>query len=745
MSPRVLVIQPPLLLSSSFIDYPYFTSLGAYRAAAVLEGQGLEVEVLDAFDRPTAGLVLRGRTAWLGEPKQTFLARLADLEADLMLIAGSPFLMTWPGANWLSELIQHLKARGKYTVLADMVQGGMHYLDYQEPPGADLVLRYEGERLLARLAASIGKGERPGKVVWTECEPFPLDDLPAPAYHLMDTQAYFDFLGRVLSSSWRPGPIPVTPEQTLPLVTARGCRWNCVFCSKNPGLTESRHLVRNVPMPRVEARVTDWIERFGLRRLAVLDEVANLDAERFGSLLDLLDRLDLWVEFPNGLRADRLSEEQVIRLRDRTSGLKVSLESASPRVQREILKKNLDPGAVTRVSECCHRHGLPLEVHLIIGTPGERREEIVETLDMACRLADEHGTTPRLQFATPLPGTELSAICRERGYLTGQPEDLHAGFSQRGVIKTPEFDPDYLIQAKAILEKRLGFYREPKVIINLTYRCNNNCIFCAVADRERRDADTDEVISALGRYREAGYHLVDLDGGEPTLHPDLMKVIAEARSLDYRRITVITNGRRLSYPAFAETLAESGVDEVLVSLHAPESVLQARLTGVEASFAQTAAGLENILKFINNPERVGVNTTLVTDNLEGLSDLAEFLAGLGVRRWNLQVVTPFGRAKASQLPAEQELTDRLSRVLTDPPQGMQIQVINCPPCLLPGFEEAAAVDFQKSERDMVFVGRDGENLQAFLSRRRRPDRRCMGCLHSLLCPGFYEFEPDDPQ
>lgn len=748
---RAIVIQPPLLLSSQFIDYPYFSMLGAYQAAAVLADAGLELEIIDAFARPGADLErLDEGTAWLGEPREVFLERLKGAAADLVLIASNPFLTGKPGIRWLRALLGHVRdaCRGP-VVLADMHTGGMHYLEYdprellQMESGPDLILRYECERLLGELAAALRTGERPAGGIRGEHAPFALDDVPLPDFARMDAEAYFDFLERVLASPWRPGPIPARPGHTLPLVTARGCPYGCIFCSKNPGLDHAR-TVRSHPWERVHAWLRDARDRLGLERVAVLDEIANLDPARFGRLLDALEELDIQVAFPNGLRADRLEEDHVRRLKARTAGLKVSLESASARVQREVLGKNLDPASVERVAGWCRRHGLGLEVHVLIGIPGERREEVVATLREAARLRDAYGVVPRLQFATPLPGTPMERLCREQGLLAEDPEDLHACFQGRSIIRNQGLEPGFLARAMRAFERTDRPAASRKVIVNLTYRCNNRCVFCAVGDRAARDADPDQVVSSLRAYRERGYELLDIDGGEPTLHPSLLTIVDEARRLGYRRITVVTNGRRLSYPAYARGLVDAGVDEVLVSLHASGASLQARITRADDSFAQTTAGIRNTLELLRDPDSLAVNTTIVHHNLDDLHALGDLLGETGVRRWNLQVVTPFGRAEANQLPDQDRLGNTLRSLLSRPPAGMHIQVINCPPCLLGEHAESAAVDFGKAGRDMVFVGERGENLQAYLSHRRARDARCTGCPWSISCPGFYLFDTTAP-
>jgi MoaA/NifB/PqqE/SkfB family radical SAM enzyme len=739
---RALILHPPVRLSRQFIDTPYFTLLGAYQAAAVLREAGWDVGVVDGFATADADWALQSDSVWLGQNAEAYLRRVRAAGADLVVVHTSPFLLSPTSRAWLRRLVASVdRSQAGSVVLAEMFSGGMHYLEVDpnqlldELPSVDRVLRYECEPLLRRLGGKTPLQER----VWENHDAFSLAELPGPAFDLLDADAYFGFLGRVLGAAWRPGPFPAEPTRTLPLVTARGCPFGCSFCTKNPGLPGERRQLRAIPMARVAVRVEEWQDRFGLERLAVLDELVNLDAERFDDLLELAERRSLRLEFPNGLRADRVRPQQVSRLARLTSRLKVSLESSSRRVQDELLDKHLDPASVRAVAGWCQQQGLPLDVHYLIGIPGERRSEMRDTIGTAAELHHDHGARPLLQFATPLPGTRLEQQCREQGWLTERPTDLANAFQGRGIIRTDEFDPDTLEAARWILTRLTDSPPERKVIANLTYQCNNRCSFCAVGDRAPHHADARAIRSALRRYRDDAFELLDFDGGEPTLHPDLLTLVANAKRLGFRRISVVTNGRRASYFDYARSLASSGVDEVLVSLHAPTAGLHDSLTHAPGSFEQTVAGIANVLRAMPSAEDVAVNTTVVVDNVSQLEELAAALLRWGVRRWNLQVVTPFGRATGEMRPDEATLRAHLLPLLDGLRPKLRVQLINCPPCFVPGHERAAAVDFAKAERDMVFVGEAGENLQAFLSRRRRHTERCAECLYALLCPGEYVF------
>ncbi|HOX44660.1 MAG TPA: radical SAM protein [Myxococcota bacterium] len=749
-TPRMLIVVPPLALDRDFVDSPAFLAWPAYLAAAVVRQAGLEVEVLDGLAAPGADLRaaaggLEGDALWVGQPAAGFLERLEATSADAAVLVGSPFLIQRLARPWLRAMLERLgPGRIGRRVLADLYTGGMHYLDYDGPgllaglTGLDLILRFEGERLLRGLAEEVRAGAPAQGGVRSEREAFPLDDLPAPAWELLPLEAYFDFLQRVLTSRVRAPSMQPRPARTLPLQTSRGCPYGCCFCTRNPGLPAPRRQVRPVPWPRVDAWLQDWRRGLELERVVVLDEIANLEPARFTSLLGAAERLGLRLEFPNGLRADLLSEDQLRRLRRLTDRIKVSLESASPRVQQEVLGKRLDPGQTVRVAASCHDLGLALQVHALIGLPGETRTEVMQTLALLAELRDAQAVEPLVQFPVPLPGSELAARLDPAAVPLAEALP-YASFQQAAWPLPGAPEAAFLEQARAEFTRRL----EPgpgKLIVNLTYLCNNRCVFCAVGDRPRRHAAREEVEAALRSQREAGTDLLDLDGGEPSLHPDLVPLVELARGLGYRTITLITNARRLSYPAFARRLVQAGVGQFLVSVHGPDAAVHEALTCAPGSFEQTRRGLRAALEAAGDAGRIAVNTTVVAGNLARLGDMGAWLAAEGVTRWNLQLLTPFGRAHAGLLPAQDGLQRALEGLLAAPPAGLRLQVINCPPCRLPGREGATRVDFGKRDRAMLFVGGAPTNLRAYLAERRRRIQGCASCAFSLSCGGDWDFE-----
>lgn len=740
---ELLIVQPSLILPREFVDYPYFVGLGAYRAAAVLRNAGWCVRVLDGFARDDAGLFLAGDRAWLGTRRSAFLAALRSDPSNVVLINASPFLLSPMAREWLTELVVELrKSSERSIVLAELYQGGMHYVEYEPRqllkslPGISALLRYECEPMLSGLEDALANARESAPLVLENRTAFSLEGLPAPAFDLLESDAFFTFLERALGSEWRPGPIPATPRRTLPLITSRGCWYNCEFCSKNPGLPEPRNQLRFVELGSIERALKRWQGLFGVERIVLLDEFPNAIPGRFDAFLTIVEQLGLRLEIPNGVRADHLNQHQVSRLAGLTSRLPISLESASRRTQFELLGKRLEPDAVNKVAQWCAEARLGLDVHCLVGIPGESNAELRRTVKAAIDIHQEFGARFLPQLPVPIPGTRLDQRLRASGWIPADTYDVEEAFAKP--VELEGVTQSAYAREAARLIVRTTWAQPPKVIVNLSYKCNNHCTFCAVGDRKQVDSPTEDVLKTIAEYSRRGYEYLDLDGGEPTLHPDLLAIIDEAKRLGYAHVTVITNGRRLAYRAFMDCLADSGVDEVLVSLHAAEPQLQDMLTSIPGSFEQTTQGIRNVLRRMR-ADQLGINTTVVAANVARLPELGRLLGELGAKRWNIQLITPFGRANAAQAPSLQVLTQTLLPLLANPPPGLRVSLVNCSPCLVPGYEHLASQDFGKAYRDMVFVGASGQNLQGYLSEKRRQDDRCTECLYSPICPGHYVF------
>lgn len=108
------------------------------------------------------------------------------------------------------------------------------------------------------------------------------------------------------------------------------------------------------------------------------------------------------------------------------------------------------------------------------------------------------------------------------------------------------------------------------LIFEITERCNLTCPTCFTASSPKLGWRTsvDEFCEKLDRLLENGKHdadIVQLSGGEPTVHPELERIIEACFERGVRRVYLNTNGVRLaSDAAFAERLAELGGERLQI-------------------------------------------------------------------------------------------------------------------------------------------------------------------------------------
>lgn len=750
---RVVVVFPPLDVSRDFIDYPYFADLGAVQAAAVLRAAGYEVTLLDALARPGATVEpLPEARLRLGVTPEALLAELPPVA--LAVVALTPFHRPPARDALLAQVLTGLRERQPELpiVLADLYQSGQHVVDVGSAallaayPEVDALLRYEAEGSLPQLAARLLAEGRPrAPFAQHGQELAELDRLPLPAWDLVDVPAYFALHETVVERLGRPGwAFPIT-GRSLPLLSSRGCPFRCSHCSSNPGLEPGAPKKQRRHSPAYLARHLDLLVSLGARRVHLLDELANVNERHFDALLALLAERGLAFELPNGVRADYVLDQHLTAMRGRLTTLSVSAESGVQRVVTEVVDKQLDLRAITDTAERAQRAGVPLLVHFMIGMPGETREEINGTLAFALELFERWGAWPSVQYATPLPGTRLAERAAQHGHVLPVLGDWGPHFQQRPSIATPDFSLEELRQFKETFDLRLAASRGPqKIIMNVTYKCNNRCPFCAVGTRTQVDGNYERQRELLVKYRKQGVALVDFDGGEPTMNPKLIPLIKFARRLGYQKVNVTTNGRLAAYEDYADQLVHSGLTSLLFSIHGHTRAIHAANVGVPEAFDQTLEGVRRCLALAPPGVELGANVTLTKSNHRHIGEIAALVYGLGLRWLNVQFLTPFGRATHTVNPDTTEAAQHVMRMIDEYGDRMNVQVINLPWCYLPGYERYLMGDLLKLERHMLFVNNEEVNLFQYLREQRQHEPQCASCTRRIFCGGFYRLT-DNPE
>lgn len=132
--------------------------------------------------------------------------------------------------------------------------------------------------------------------------------------------------------------------------------------------------------------------------------------------------------------------------------------------------------------------------------------------------------------------------------------------------------------------------------LNLTYQCNSRCLFCAADVKYKQKTQPISVAQLSAMLNEKQYLRIDLSGGEPTIHPEILEIVKLCRT-HTENVTILTHGRRLQDAAFAEALLAAGAGTLVIPLYGTEAARHDFVSHVRGSFDQTVEGLNNLQRF----------------------------------------------------------------------------------------------------------------------------------------------------
>jgi MoaA/NifB/PqqE/SkfB family radical SAM enzyme len=97
-------------------------------------------------------------------------------------------------------------------------------------------------------------------------------------------------------------------------------------------------------------------------------------------------------------------------------------------------------------------------------------------------------------------------------------------------------------------------------------KCNLSCAYCNEFDKTSNPVPFEELKSRLRKLKELGTFAVNLTGGEPTMHPDLVPLIRYCRrDLQFLKTSIITNGFYLK-KELIEDLNKAGLQDMQISI-----------------------------------------------------------------------------------------------------------------------------------------------------------------------------------
>jgi anaerobic magnesium-protoporphyrin IX monomethyl ester cyclase len=271
-----------------------------------------------------------------------------------------------------------------------------------------------------------------------------LDALPMPDYSVLDFSKY--------SMNFKKEP---QAPRVLPygkILTSRGCPINCVFCEVK---SISGMKIRAKSPERVISEIETLINDYGIKSLEFMDDQLLGKVDRFKEILRLMIKKNWDLEW----MADNVSvfyiDEEMIDLMKSTKCFYLSLavESGSPRVLKDIIKKPVKLDHVKRIADYARKNGIDTCSLFVIGFPGETWNEIRQTIKFAEDLGTDY---VKINIASPFRGTDLYDLAKSTNTIIPDVDFDDIDWC-KAVISTDEFTPDQLTILRAMEWDRINF------------------------------------------------------------------------------------------------------------------------------------------------------------------------------------------------------------------------------------------------------------------------------------------------
>lgn len=239
-----------------------------------------------------------------------------------------------------------------------------------------------------------------------------LDEIGFPAYHLIDINDYITnekpfhktFIEQYNDDLKFQGIYEITKqklygiESLFPIVTARGCTHQCLFCY--------RHMkkYRKHSIDFVIRHIKYVQETFGVSGISFYDELFNGDVKWVYDFADAIDSNNLKIAYKTSARADKISDKMLGRLSD-TGCFSIAFgqESGSEKILKEYRKGILKKKNVSSTI-LCREYGIHNTVQIVIGSPSEDINTINETIEF---LKEVKVKSISINYLLPFPGAPI--------------------------------------------------------------------------------------------------------------------------------------------------------------------------------------------------------------------------------------------------------------------------------------------------------------------------------------------------
>jgi len=451
---KILLINPPIREWAKPNCFP----LGLGYIASILLQEGHEVEILDI-----------NAYRW---NKKDVEKRIKEISYDLVGVGG--MITTYEYVKWLVNILK------KYHPEKKVVVGGSISTSIPkimlERNSVDIICIGEGEETVRELVNALQndgdfstvKGiwfkEKNGSICRNKIrEPIKdLDSVSFPAWDLFPMDIYLrNPVGAPNRNKWVDGSLTEGTPLSINLYATRGCPYQCIYCYHDFMGQRYRHRSAD----NVIAEIKYLYTRYDVKYFHFVDDEfvlkKNFVYEFCQRIKDLQKELGERITWGCTGRANLMTDELIVTMAEAGCVLiGYGIESGSQKML-DIMKKKVTVEQAKQAVKLTQKYLGWADCSFMIGTPGETKETIQETIDFCKQL----NLIPEvIFFATPYPGTELYRIAIQQGKIKDE-EAYVQSLGEQGekiALNFTEFSDEELLKIQKYMIEELDAWNKLK-------------------------------------------------------------------------------------------------------------------------------------------------------------------------------------------------------------------------------------------------------------------------------------------
>ena len=226
-----------------------------------------------------------------------------------------------------------------------------------------------------------------------------------------------------------------------------------------------------------------------------------------------------------------------------------------------------------------------------------------------------------------------------------------------------------------------------KTSVPVIYDCNNNCISCSIPRKQSKKPSLEEIKKDIDEILKNSDY-IEINGGEPTLRKDLLKILRHIETKNPKEIRLLTNAKSFYYEDYSKKISKIKNLKIITRLYGHNPKIHDAITRTPKSFEQKIAGIKNLIKY---KVPIELRILLHKMNYNHFKDIVEFLI-LDFKKDDFNKIIIMNSkltetARENKNKIAEKLTV-LAEVLEEPikkliKKGFNIEIHNFPYCILP--------------------------------------------------------------